>query len=75
MATVMTSGNPHSIVDAPIPLQGREYRQGVDTQLTQGQAYRLDTGLLVDSMQPNSAYNLSSETAFYSTLQGRQSLF
>jgi len=75
MATVNTSGNPHSLLDAPIPLQGREYRQGQDRVITDGQAFRLDTGLMLDGMQPNSAYNLSGETAFYSKLQGRQALF
>jgi hypothetical protein len=73
MATVETSGNPHTLQDAPVVIRGREYRQGVDTQITQGNAYRLDTGLLLDSMQPNAEFQ--SESAFYSTLQGQRALF
>lgn len=75
MATVQTSGNPHSLLDAAVARHDREYRQGVDRAITQGQAYRLDTGLLLDTMQPNTANNFPSEAAFYSRLQAKQSLF
>lgn len=75
LASVETSGNGHALLPGPVVRRGREYRQGLDRDITAGHAFRLDTGLMLDTMQPNSANNFSSEAAFYSKLQARQALF